>query len=296
MSLIATEYLNGKTIATLNLDETLLFKKYDMQFNICDNAACSCGEVHIALIGSTEHRNVSEFTVDVFRKERTDKNVDQPNNDLVENIINKFDKNDWKTLFKIFSEYKLSITENLDFLRTSAKFLRSQDIEMHGELTAYSEILPHGAKFTLGEIENEISCTLLDEQYCLIRGCTCTNVTVVFLSIRDGVQQEETPPLVKVSYRTGEAEIIDLGSSTKENALEIWSQFKRKYPNILKVFSKRHQQLSKLYENYRLVPFFPSTPVVNSTKTPGRNDPCSCGSGKKYKKCCIINPAESILI
>ncbi len=21
-------------------------------------------------------------------------------------------------------------------------------------------------------------------------------------------------------------------------------------------------------------------------KTPGRNDPCSCGSGKKYKKCC----------
>jgi SWIM/SEC-C metal-binding protein len=23
-----------------------------------------------------------------------------------------------------------------------------------------------------------------------------------------------------------------------------------------------------------------------SAKTPNRNDPCSCGSGKKYKKCC----------
>ena len=21
---------------------------------------------------------------------------------------------------------------------------------------------------------------------------------------------------------------------------------------------------------------------------PGRNDPCSCGSGKKYKKCCLL--------
>jgi uncharacterized protein YecA (UPF0149 family) len=21
-------------------------------------------------------------------------------------------------------------------------------------------------------------------------------------------------------------------------------------------------------------------------EVPGRNDPCSCGSGKKYKKCC----------
>lgn len=27
------------------------------------------------------------------------------------------------------------------------------------------------------------------------------------------------------------------------------------------------------------------TPVVNATKT-GRNDPCSCGSGRKFKKCC----------
>jgi hypothetical protein len=26
--------------------------------------------------------------------------------------------------------------------------------------------------------------------------------------------------------------------------------------------------------------------TIHKEKTPGRNDPCSCGSGKKYKKCC----------
>lgn len=26
--------------------------------------------------------------------------------------------------------------------------------------------------------------------------------------------------------------------------------------------------------------------TVKRDKTPARNDPCSCGSGKKYKKCC----------
>ncbi len=26
--------------------------------------------------------------------------------------------------------------------------------------------------------------------------------------------------------------------------------------------------------------------TVKVDKTPARNDPCSCGSGKKYKKCC----------
>ncbi len=29
-------------------------------------------------------------------------------------------------------------------------------------------------------------------------------------------------------------------------------------------------------------------PVTRRMKV-GRNDPCSCGSGKKYKKCCLRN-------
>ncbi len=35
----------------------------------------------------------------------------------------------------------------------------------------------------------------------------------------------------------------------------------------------------------------PKKPPKRSGK-PGRNDPCSCGSGKKYKKCCL--PKESL--
>ena len=33
-------------------------------------------------------------------------------------------------------------------------------------------------------------------------------------------------------------------------------------------------------------------PVVNKTEKVGRNDPCPCGSGKKYKKCCGAGTAE----
>jgi uncharacterized protein len=32
--------------------------------------------------------------------------------------------------------------------------------------------------------------------------------------------------------------------------------------------------------------FGPRVETVHKVPTPGRNDPCSCGSGKKYKKCC----------
>ena len=30
----------------------------------------------------------------------------------------------------------------------------------------------------------------------------------------------------------------------------------------------------------------PRVATVHRAATPGRNDPCPCGSGKKYKKCC----------
>jgi preprotein translocase subunit SecA len=34
------------------------------------------------------------------------------------------------------------------------------------------------------------------------------------------------------------------------------------------------------------------TPVVKD-KVPGRNDPCPCGSGKKYKQCCGKNATKA---
>jgi uncharacterized protein YecA (UPF0149 family) len=30
-------------------------------------------------------------------------------------------------------------------------------------------------------------------------------------------------------------------------------------------------------------------PFVKKAPSNGRNDPCPCGSGRKYKKCCLKN-------
>ena len=31
----------------------------------------------------------------------------------------------------------------------------------------------------------------------------------------------------------------------------------------------------------------PLQPIMRNEKRVGRNDPCPCGSGKKYKRCCF---------
>jgi len=35
----------------------------------------------------------------------------------------------------------------------------------------------------------------------------------------------------------------------------------------------------------------PVKTIVREAEKVGRNDPCPCGSGKKYKKCCGVNAA-----
>ena len=49
-------------------------------------------------------------------------------------------------------------------------------------------------------------------------------------------------------------------------------------------FGIRTQQNSPV-ENFNPLDYIPVNPII-AHKEPGRNDPCPCGSGKKYKKCC----------
>jgi hypothetical protein len=51
-----------------------------------------------------------------------------------------------------------------------------------------------------------------------------------------------------------------------------------------------HQELSKLTNN-----IMKQVDYKNPQNKVGRNDPCPCGSGKKYKKCCLNNDNNSLL-
>jgi hypothetical protein len=51
-------------------------------------------------------------------------------------------------------------------------------------------------------------------------------------------------------------------------------------------FRRHHARLKSLYRLYKKRLDTSSAPVHADRKV-GRNDPCPCGSGKKYKKCCL---------
>lgn len=51
----------------------------------------------------------------------------------------------------------------------------------------------------------------------------------------------------------------------------------------------QHEPIARMETLFENVAWTGKTGVYRSGKEPGRNDPCPCGSGKKYKKCCIPN-------
>ncbi len=82
-------------------------------------------------------------------------------------------------------------------------------------------------------------------------------------------------------------EILKVGSVTPEST-EGTVEFVANYREKLKKI--RHHEIAhfkkiegKWYFDDSEVPF---QQVVNDEPKVGRNDPCPCGSGKKYKKCC----------
>jgi hypothetical protein len=253
-----------------------------MFFSVCNNAACACADMAISLVpdGKEEPQpedSVLRFTVDVSAHKLA--STDEAN-DIAQDVARHFDDDDWHTLWRAFSDIKMECTENLELERTHADFPMQKEIETEGLLVPYGEILPYCRKFFLESSEGSI---LLDEQYCLRRGCDCDSVAVSFVPLDEEGKQSGKSAMLEIGYRSGKVTSSENGSLT-QTPHQLFKIFLEMYPDLLKRFSKRHKQLTELYRTYRK-----SQPKaeIRAQQKAGRNDPCPCGSGKKFKKCCM---------
>ena len=62
-----------------------------------------------------------------------------------------------------------------------------------------------------------------------------------------------------------------------------WYGFSQKYLDERRRYERRDARAHNLV--YAIGD--PTSPFINPSRDVGRNDPCPCGSGKKYKKCCL---------
>ena len=154
-----------------------------------------------------------------------------------------------------------------------------------GELMPYADIFRKEAIIKLNMSGQEYEVI---DSYCVNPQCNCTDTGLFFFKLPRTRYDDDFSFLL--NYRTkkaeqplkmdeGEAEKIAL--SLPEEVFNMFSQRRKKLKENIR--PEIEEKLSKYYNNRN---------VAGKLVKLGRNKPCHCGSGKKYKKCCLDKDIE----
>jgi hypothetical protein len=279
-----------KIIATIqNKDITT---RYECNLRSCDNPVCRCGIVYLNLHsieqGSEENeisKNISSYQVDIDIIERKlgykDKNiVSKENLDFANILISKMDDADFTLLWKVYFGYKNKKTEEATIDSIDAVF-DYQEVEEDGLMYAYNDVLPYGDHLYF-EINGKDF--LIFDQYCLLPKCSCTDTTLSIYPAKQYNRGLEELFSVELTYKNKKWK-KPKARTTSPDIQSVRSALEEQIPDFYKKLLNRHKKIKGIYANCKKK-HFADMQQVREVKI-GRNAPCPCGSGKKYKKCCM---------
>jgi hypothetical protein len=207
---------------------------------------------------------------------------------ISQNIQKSLTKKDWELLEFADKNIRSVMSAEVKAKNRVINFPMEAEIENSGTLVPYQDIFPiNDYPMDVLQIEVPEGAILLDDSYCLRKNCHCQDTYLEFqLLVKDTLQNSYTARL-RVGYKTGKFERVETLAHEDYSCLELWEKFKQKYPDLEKQLSTRHNNLKKLYEDYKKRKQT-SYKAINIKKSIGRNAPCPCGSGKKLKRCCDL--------
>jgi hypothetical protein len=193
------------------------------------------------------------------------------------------DDQDFRILENLYLSHKQKATENADFSKLIIKFPK-QDIESNSIRIPYQEVLPFAKSFA---VTLEGKRYLLEDHFCVKHQCQCTEIVLcLYLDLNDlpegRNEREFAEPAfaMLVDYRSKKWEPDGLSYAEPIDIATARSAVESQNPDFYSDVKLRHQRIKGLYSNYLM------SIASEKREKVGRNDPCSCGSGKKYKKCC----------
>ena len=297
-------------IARLKLDlAPYAGQTFALGFRVCGNPCCPCGVLNFRCRAESEPDRLLCFALDVFKQEIQTR--DRPVPEAValgQAVIAEAQPAHWESFRRLFIAAKRRDMRTMDLETIDA---RLPDEVLAGENTMvdYHGIFPwaESIEFSLGK-----EAWFVDDQYCVRPGCPCTEAGLTFfrLQTRMNPDPETAEPLrcltfLFFDYRNGRSEVRETRPGSPAPSL-LLKTLRDANPNLSEMLIHRHGQLKQL--GRRLIrrsgrrskgtsptaqdsesgegqPSSAPPPAVQLAR-PGRNDPCPCGSGKKYKKCC----------
>jgi hypothetical protein len=121
--------------------------------------------------------------------------------------------------------------------------------------------------------------------HCVKPGCRCTEALLSLLPVEDEGGPLESAGAVSINYGTRTWEPVE-NEQLPCDAAEFRRIMESAFPDLYGKLHARHKRLRAIYAHCRKRAYMGMTHGIPE-QSAGRNDPCPCGSGKKFKKCCM---------
>jgi preprotein translocase subunit SecA len=243
----------------------------------CANPACPCTDVLLEFIALDEQNNAVKRLFTIRLDTRTWEVKEKPRH--ADKIIEEFTNRLGKGLKNRFLSHLIKAKEYggkhyLDYVSEEhAKKILS------GSMFDYQEIYgPKDSEKFLFDFDGERY--LLVDQYCLNPKCPCNEVALIFIKL-DRKKDAQKPSFgIRLNVNNHKYTVEESNCKSGEMAAVIGHVLENK-PEILKLLKSRYHEM-RVAGKEILKKYDQKEPAAKV----GRNDPCPCGSGKKYKKCC----------
>lgn len=261
---------------------------------VCPNPICNCQQLTIIL----EQRSAipgagidaaprSEFSFDFGTGcVSTTTEHSAAANKRVDDFIEGSSKADFDELLKIFNAKKQSVIYEAPFSEVPEDWSENFDASI---LIGFHELFPLAdhLRFEYNGIQYWV-----EDSYCIREGCDCRETSLSFAPTPKNANDTKLVSECAARYDFADSSFCSEKPRDSGKIQTLMARFFAQCPGAENELKKRYGRVRQLVAER---PGTKSNPADSTTEYPklavaaskvGRNDPCPCGSGKKYKKCC----------
>ena len=279
-------------------------RKVAIDLETCGDPTCGCAKIDFycrPFAGDTlpaDDTPAIVFALDVWDRCVADPETGDLTHEarsLGKAVMGELDEQDWHNLLEYLTMVKREMLKTTDVSTIDVSF-PTEVMDGDDSKVGYCEIFPYAelSAFELGNWHWGV-----DDQHFVDPDDDSSEVLLTFLGtpIEPSAKPPATNdsmPMIIYNYMHGEVETVEVEPVAGQPAIaELLRAAKAECPLFDQEIMNRHHQIRTLFWKAVLREEAETVPVKREAPKIGRNDPCPCGSGEKYKKCCGIHAAGS---
>ncbi|KAF5060709.1 SEC-C motif protein [anaerobic digester metagenome] len=278
---------DGEKVDFISIKFTEYSPIITVQEEYCVNPGCSCTDVVLRFFEmSDEGKPINELfllKLDMSSWKITGKTI--LNKTIkAEQMIQEFVADIDQVKSKLLSHYvrakEYGKKNYLDYISDN-----TIKMVLDGDMVTYAEIFGGSDYDNFGFAWNETEKWTFDDQYCSNPKCLCNEVVLSFYKINLSKQTQEPEFAVRMNLKNFKYN-VEYNNNEQNQISEIISFLKGNKPEVIKALRSRYNEVKRASKEIIKKSASKEKEEALPNVKIGRNDPCPCGSGKKYKKCC----------